>query len=1240
MDKKSKGGVHPWWTKDPAASAVADDPGATSESPPPKKSKWDVVSGGKFLLLSVFDGIGCIHLALEGIKAAPVASMAYEIDEECITLTKSRFPAIEHKGDAMKMKSKDILEWCTTHDASGLLPLLVAAGPPCPDFSRVKANPEGLDGEEGRKFAHLAGCINQMKKTTTRPIVLFIECVVPNVPKTATVLQELMSAKSVIMADSSDFGCIRRPRLFWSDVDWSKSDVQLQKVNGWDKIKITGPKDDWGKMISDDLQPSDELKNHRHLLPCFTTPCPDDAGRPKPKKDKQRDPETVARWKTDKQRFAPWCYEKSNMLTKKNQDGTTVLVVPPVPVKENLMHLPPGHTSCGNQARSQRKKETMIANSWHVGVVSFILKILLFQCIGISTSTPREHDRPSTFVDLPGQRIEGTRLSRRPDATSTYPPPWQDFTETDNYHGHDVPDVWQTVPTRICLRPVVLAANKYLVTKPLWTKPAAARVPLIPDAPDWRSHVRSALGLLHPSDVAPPMPPLLQWSLDSCWKRGPDVGYWRMSVIDDITSMAEEFRDEQLEWQATLPPHVRKAYGLPEVANLDGDTTATTIHVPLLLELLRLVEFPQIHEFRQELTQGFKVLGQLNPGVGWPTRTDSRYSSPISIDEYVAKNTSYVESLQGRKTDDKYEKGLVAEILEEINLGRMDGPHSTPSSWKINVSDAGTGRPLTAPPPGPHAAALAFPIVQGDKVRRGEDWRRSFGNSTVAVTDAPIHYDVLDFVNMGRTWRSKLHCHLAPSPPPTPARRAPEVRCDSEAEARETNRLWSAAGDGIHIWCQDHDGAYRQLPLESPGLAMMILPTSTGLSLWSHRVLMFGATGAVWGYNRTADILSNLSMILLNIVMGHYVDDFTGVEPSASSDSACESFEKLNEIIGTKMKAKKKQSPAPQHPLLGVNISFDEVGAVLSPKASRVVNISKMITDALGKSRLSPHEAAELTGKLVFLHSTVSGKVGRAAVKPIYACMNENRTRNHLPHWLSTALTTVLWLTNHSPPRRLEWWGTERPTLTIYADAFFDWKGVRYTAAELANDTELEVKLEKDQSNGWGVLIFPPPPARPLAFRSETPYQVLAAYGKRRAFIYFLESFAQVAAVAFAAHMGIPRITCYIDNEAARCALTKGYGRDDAVNSMISMFWATVTRFRIDVWFERVPTDLNPSDEISRDKWEVVAEIDAEVLHFDMKPVYDEMIKCSGDLDYAMQEASKKIPDYLWEQFLILKKTQ
>ena len=85
----------------------------------------------------------------------------------------------------------------------------------------------------------------------------------------------------------------------------------------------------------DDLRFHPAVAAGRLKLPCATTPAEDDAGRPAPKRARQKLSEaTKARWAADSRRFAPWHYAEEAMMT----DKAGKLHVVPAPVRERSSH--------------------------------------------------------------------------------------------------------------------------------------------------------------------------------------------------------------------------------------------------------------------------------------------------------------------------------------------------------------------------------------------------------------------------------------------------------------------------------------------------------------------------------------------------------------------------------------------------------------------------------------------------------------------------------------------------------------------------------------------------------------------------------------------------------------------------------------------------------------------------------------------------------------------------------------
>ena len=70
-----------------------------------------------------------------------------------------------------------------------------------------------------------------------------------------------------------------------------------------------------------------------------------------------------------------------------------------------------------------------------------------------------------------------------------------------------------------------------------------------------------------------------------------------------------------------------------------------------------------------------------------------------------------------------------------------------------------------------------------------------------------------------------------------------------------------------------------------------------------------------------------------------------------------------------------------------------------------------------------------------------------------------------------------------------------------------------------------------------------------------------------------------------------------MDNSASQWALTKGYSREPEANAIVGLFWTSATLLGSHPWFERVGTDAQLADVVSRNEFD-----DAKCLrwkHFD-----------------------------------------
>ena len=85
-----------------------------------------------------------------------------------------------------------------------------------------------------------------------------------------------------------------------------------------------------------------------------------------------------------------------------------------------------------------------------------------------------------------------------------------------------------------------------------------------------------------------------------------------------------------------------------------------------------------------------------------------------------------------------------------------------------------------------------------------------------------------------------------------------------------------------------------------------------------------------------------------------------------------------------------------------------------------------------------------------------------------------------------------------------------------------------------------------------------------LYAHGELPDTFIEKFVSRKAFIYMMEILAAVTAVTFLRQWLPPYFVMFIDNQAGKSALQKGYGSDQRVNAIITAFWALVSH---EAWF-------------------------------------------------------------------------
>ena len=151
----------------------------TAATPPPEMPRIQQllrnhISQRPILHLSFFDGIGAASVALQYLGANIVFTLSWETNPQCQALLQHHFQSIQH-GD---------LNEIIRHAAQGTedLIILITAGPPCVDFSRLRNHPPGMQGEQGNLLSRQTEIILGIKEDWSHLylIMSLLENVVPH----------------------------------------------------------------------------------------------------------------------------------------------------------------------------------------------------------------------------------------------------------------------------------------------------------------------------------------------------------------------------------------------------------------------------------------------------------------------------------------------------------------------------------------------------------------------------------------------------------------------------------------------------------------------------------------------------------------------------------------------------------------------------------------------------------------------------------------------------------------------------------------------------------------------------------------------------------------------------------------------------------------------------------------------------------------------------------------------------
>ena len=562
-------------------------------------------------------------------------------------------------------------------------------------------------------------------------------------------------------------------------------------------------------------------------------------------------------------------------------------------------------------------------------------------------------------------------------------------------------------------------------------------------------------------------------------------------------------------------------------------------------------------EFFEELKYGARLVGMANASGEFP----ERFMPPIiSVDELVcaAKWARPRASGKARGSGDVEADAVLYDKTraEALEKGWLQGPFS---AEELDVRF------------GKWTVSRRFPVRQGSSIRPVDDFSESLVNSAFGCGEKINLEGIDDVATTAKVMRRALAGLRTGK-----AVVGKECGYDMVGNAHSA---WRAAGGSVLLGrTLDLEAAYRQLPVHPDdhwcSVLSVFCPGTQEEEYYVCVALPFGAAASVLFFSRFAKILRHILVRLFGLCLCNYFDDFPQLEFEGLGESAQRTAELALDLFGVlwSRKPEKRLPFDDRFTCLGVVFSLGDVGGAFAVenKAARVEELRARIDAVLASRRLSPADAASLRGRILFATAQTFGRVGacvasivgeRAQQPAAGSFFVDDRLRSALV-WLSDFLSA-------SAPRKV-YFGVARKPVVIFTDGAY------------------EDVLSGGTATCGGVMWDPQDRALEF-FGAAADRATLEAWREpgRLNVVHQAELFpVYVSLVLWGSRVCNRPVIVFVDNEAAREALVKGYSAAGASLRMCLGVHMLCARHACLPWFARVCSASNPADDPSRLRFE------------------------------------------------------
>ena len=165
--------------------------------------------------------------------------MSWETNTDCQAILHQHHQPIQH-GDitTLDRDTINLLIQPIVQDNPDII-ILITTGTPCVDFSRLRHQPPGTDGDQGSLLQRQVEIILDLQTDWPDYLILYLlQNVVPHpdVEAQFQAITEQLQCRPYLV-DAKDGGLISRPRMWWQNIRWEAAAHIVHQYTPWQIIQ-------------------------------------------------------------------------------------------------------------------------------------------------------------------------------------------------------------------------------------------------------------------------------------------------------------------------------------------------------------------------------------------------------------------------------------------------------------------------------------------------------------------------------------------------------------------------------------------------------------------------------------------------------------------------------------------------------------------------------------------------------------------------------------------------------------------------------------------------------------------------------------------------------------------------------------------------------------------------------------------------------------------------------------------